>query len=294
MILKNNDSKYVLFTAVKNEANYIQKTIESVIIQSIKPQRWVIVSDSSTDATDDIILKFSENNNFIQYARYENKSSEQMIAPRKVAAINFGISFLKDIDYEFIGCVDGDVTFDSNYFEQLISRMKTNSKLGLVGGYIYNVFENGTGPFFTSPYSVGGPTQFFRKECFKEIGGYIPVAFEDALANVCARMHGWKVRAFSDLIVYHHKPSGIKGRNIFKAKINVGRLEHLTGDHPLYQFFRSFSYINQRPIILSSFLRIIGYWMSVLMGEKILTPKNIVRYLRKEQMKRFNIFKKFQ
>ena len=43
--------KYVLITPARNEGDYIEKTIQSVISQKIKPVKWVIVSDGSTDDT---------------------------------------------------------------------------------------------------------------------------------------------------------------------------------------------------------------------------------------------------
>jgi asparagine synthase (glutamine-hydrolysing) len=46
---------YVLITPARNEADYIELTIRSVIAQTHRPKRWVIVSDGSTDATDAIV-----------------------------------------------------------------------------------------------------------------------------------------------------------------------------------------------------------------------------------------------
>ena len=45
------DIKYVLITPARNEDEYIGKTIEAVIAQTIKPEKWVIISDGSTDKT---------------------------------------------------------------------------------------------------------------------------------------------------------------------------------------------------------------------------------------------------
>jgi biofilm PGA synthesis N-glycosyltransferase PgaC len=285
-----NSFKYVLITAVKNEEKYIEQTINSIISQTIKPIVWVIISDGSTDRTDEIISKYTSNNDFIKFLRYVNTSDNKQISYRKVSAINYGLSHLAGVEYDYIGCLDGDVTFNTTFYEQLIEKVQRNEKIGLAGGYIYNVFKTGLGSFCTSPTSVGGAIQFFRRKCFEDINGYLPVAFEDAIANVSSRMHGWKVQSFSDLIVYHHKPSGIAGRNIFKAKFNVGKVEHLTGDHPVFQFIRSLSHLTRRPVFIGAFLRIAGFWSSMIRREKIQTPQDIVKYLRKEQMNKLNVF----
>ena len=39
------DRPYVLVTAARNERDYIQLTLESVVAETVKPQMWVIVSD---------------------------------------------------------------------------------------------------------------------------------------------------------------------------------------------------------------------------------------------------------
>ena len=52
---------------------------------------------------------------------------------------------------------------------------------------------------------VGGPIQFFRREAWQQIDGYVPWGQEDAIALMMARMHGWRLRSFDDLRVLHHK-----------------------------------------------------------------------------------------
>ena len=51
----NTHLKYVLITSARNEEAYIEKTIKSVISQTILPKKWVMVSDGSTDRTEEII-----------------------------------------------------------------------------------------------------------------------------------------------------------------------------------------------------------------------------------------------
>src|SRR5260221_565142 len=49
------DFDYIIVSPVRNEAEYIQRTIESVLAQTILPKQWIIVNDGSTDATGRII-----------------------------------------------------------------------------------------------------------------------------------------------------------------------------------------------------------------------------------------------
>jgi biofilm PGA synthesis N-glycosyltransferase PgaC len=48
---------YALITPARNEARFIRQTIDSVAAQTIRPIKWVIVSDGSTDGTDDIVQR---------------------------------------------------------------------------------------------------------------------------------------------------------------------------------------------------------------------------------------------
>src|SRR3989442_4979411 len=56
---------YVLVTPARNEAAFIEKTIESVIAQTVRPVKWVIVSDGSSDGTDEIVRRFAAQHDWI-------------------------------------------------------------------------------------------------------------------------------------------------------------------------------------------------------------------------------------
>ena len=52
---------YVLITPARDEEAHIEKTIQAVISQTILPLKWIIVSDSSVDETDEIIKSYLNN-----------------------------------------------------------------------------------------------------------------------------------------------------------------------------------------------------------------------------------------
>src|SRR5262245_14547831 len=61
--------RYVLVTAARNEAEYIELTIQSVVAQTLRPVKWMIVSDGSTDATDEIVEKWAAANPWIELVK---------------------------------------------------------------------------------------------------------------------------------------------------------------------------------------------------------------------------------
>ena len=287
-------STYIIATPIKNEVKYIEATMKSVIKQTVKPLVWLLVSDESTDGTDELIERYAKKHSFIKLLPYKYDGESELISAKKAYAARYGLANTKYKKFDFFCGMDADVTFPENLFEELLKRCEADPKLGVTGGHIYNVFEKGTGPYFNTDHSIGGPLQFFRRKCYEDIGGWQPVGMEDGLAVTSARMHGWKARSWSDLRILHHKPSGIKGRNIYKFKFILGRNEYLNGDHPAYHFIRSFRYLFWRPILIGPFLRIAGFWKAKLSGQEITTPEPLRSYLRKEQLRKLNIFKKFE
>jgi len=130
---------YVLLTAAKNEEKYIRQTIESIVSQKILPEKWVIVSDASTDSTDDIIQEYAYKFSFIQYVRATDQSKRDFAS--KTFALNIGYKYLKDLDYNFIGFLDADVTFSPIYYETILNKFLLDLKLGVAGGIFYDVYD---------------------------------------------------------------------------------------------------------------------------------------------------------
>lgn len=282
---------YVLITPAYNEEAYLEKTIRSVIAQSLLPDRWVIVSDGSTDKTDEIAAFYAEKHQFIEFVPHKAKvNTEYGIAARKVAAIETGFKRLGDVEYQYFGNLDADISIGEDYYDSLIKKFEDNPKLGLGGSFIDNVYGNVNYPYFDNPLSVGGSIQFFRRQCWEDIGGYYPGAYEDSIAVTMARMKGWEVQSFCDIRAYHHKCAGLPGRSNFRAKFHVGRMEHIMGDHILWEAARCAADMFKKPVLLGSFVRFFGYTWSALKGNAIGAPDDVVQYARKEQLRRLKKF----
>lgn len=282
--------KYILITPAYNEENYIENTIRSVITQSVLPIEWVIVSDGSTDKTNEIVMDYSIKHSFVKLYRHTNDDPEKTrlgrIARRVVSCINKGFEIIERKDYQFFGCLDADVSFNESYYESLMKKFDKNSRLGLGGGFIYNVSPEKKWPYFTKSNLVGGPVQFFRRECWEDIGGYIPGGHQDYFAVASCRMKGWKVQSFPDLEVYHHKHASAAGRSQIKAKYHLGCMDYVCGDTFLFSFLRSISNVNKKPFLIGSILRILGYLSTALRNEpKQVTPE-LGMFLKKEQRMR--------
>lgn len=274
---------YILITAAKNEEDYIEKTIQSVIHQTLLPTQWIIVSDGSTDKTDVIVESYLKDYSFISLVKRPVDTRRDFAS--KVFAIREGHKHILNNHYQFYGNLDADVSFDKNYYQKLIEYFNTDPKLGIIGGQVYDAHNDTFQKQKNNIHSVSGPIQFFRKACFEATGGFIPFKYglEDAMIEVNARMKGWKTRTIPELTVYHHRKTSTHKRNMFQVAYREGMLDYYFGLHPIFQMGRAFQRFNSNPIVLGSFIRISGYWIPAFQRKKRPVSKAFLKYLHKEE-----------
>jgi glycosyltransferase involved in cell wall biosynthesis len=277
---------YILLTAARNEEAYIEKTIESVLSQTILPRKWVIVDDGSLDDTSKIVRKYGEHHQFICMLQ-RNKTAHRDFAS-KVDALNDGFDFLGEISDEFIGNLDADITFGPSYYADLIGRFKNNPSLGIAGGFVY---EERGGAFQSrrsnSTQSVGHAAQLVRRECFKAIGGYLPLRYggEDWCAEISARMAGWCVEAFPEIKVFHHKSGGPVNKRV-GAAFRQGLMDYSLGSLALFELFKCLVRISERPFVIGAVSRLAGFSLGHLRRDEIAVPREVAELLRREQKER--------
>jgi len=277
---------YVLVTSARNEEKYIEKTINSVINQTTLPIRWVVVNDGSTDRTDEIVNEYERKYDFIQLLHMESGPERDFAS--KVYALRKGIEQLKGIEYDFLGILDADVSFESNYYESILAKYQQNPRLGIAGGVLFDICGDMFIRRIYSPWTVRGATQMFRRECYEEIGSFMPLkrGGEDTVAEVMARMHGWEVQSFPNIKGLHHKPTGSGGKNILMARFSFGLREYSYGNQPLFEVFKCIRRVKEKPYLIGSLLRMAGFIWAYCRREKRMVPDEFVKYLRREQMQR--------
>jgi len=278
---------YVLVTPARNEAAFIEGTIRSVVAQTQCPLHWVIVSDGSTDGTDDIVRRYAAQNPWIELLRMPEHRDRQFAA--KANAFNAGYARLRELnlDYHVIGNLDADLSFGPDHFAFLMSKFADNPRLGVAG----TPFREGETTYdyrFTSVEHVSGACQLFRRECFEAIGGYVPIKAGgiDLVAVVSARMKGWETRTFTDRWVMHHRKMGSAGHSALGAFFKGGFHDYLMGVHPVWQFCRCFYQISRPPWILRGSLLLTGYCWAALKRVPRPVSDQFVEFRRHEQMLR--------
>lgn len=287
--MNSKNLTYVLITPARNEESNIEKAIRSVISQTILPRKWVIVSDGSTDRTDEIAQRYMAVNSWIELIRMPEHKDRQFAA--KVNCFNAGYRKVKDSQYDIIGNLDADISFGKDYFEFLMSRFAEDPKLGVAGtpfvedGIHYDYR-------FTNIEHVSGACQLFRRKCFEEIGGYVPIGGGgiDWTAVTTARMKGWKTRTFRDKTCLHHRKMGTGNTNALMTWFKLGRKDYFLGGHPAWEIFRTFHQMGRKPYIVGGLGLFLGYVWAILKREERPISKELMEFHRKEQMDRLKAF----
>ena len=277
--------KYVLITPARNEAQYIELTIRSMIAQTLLPAKWVIVSDGSTDGTDEIVEKYLPGNSWIELLRMPERKERHFAG--KVGAFRAGYDRLRVLKFDVVGNLDADVSFEPDHFEFLIGKMTEDADLGVAG----SPFREGGFQYdyrFTNIENVWGGCQLFRHDCFEEIGGYMPLkgGCIDHVAVLSARLNGWRTRTFTERVCLHHRQMGTAVQSGLKAKFKLGVKDYTVGNHILWEMFRTAYQMKHRPYVIGGLALGAGYSWSFLTRAKVPIPPKLVKFVQDEQMQR--------
>lgn len=284
--------KYILITPAHNEAVFIDKTLESVCAQTSPPERWVIVDDGSTDRTAEIIEKYTTRYPWIEVIHRPQHLDRSFAA--KVQAFNAGLERAQSLQFDIIGNLDADLSFEPDYLEFLMRRFLEDPKLGVAGTpFLENGYDSARDSFEGENHVAGG-CQLFRRQCFQDVGGYIPnrAGGIDWIAVTTARMKGWTTRSFPEKRFHHYRSLGTAGRSGVGASFSYGEKDYYLGGSPIWQLFRVAYRMTRQPV--QGLALFVGYcWAALRRTRRPITPE-LMRFHRREQMKKLRaIFRAF-
>jgi biofilm PGA synthesis N-glycosyltransferase PgaC len=279
--------KYILITPAHNEERFITKTLDSMVAQTLLPERWIIVDDGSTDRTAEIVEKYAARHSWIELVRRPRNLARSFAG--KVHAFNAGLERARSFQFEVIGNLDADLSFEADYLEFLMRKFSEDLKLGVAGTPFTEEggYDTARDSFEGENYVAGG-CQLFRYACFQEIGGYVPnpAGGIDWIAVMSARMKGWKVRAFPEKRFHHYRTLGTAEKNILGASFAYGQRAYYLGGSPIWHLFRATYRMTKKPFFLGGMALMSGYcWAAVSRMERPVSPE-MIRFHRQEQMRK--------
>ncbi|MBE0447297.1 MAG: glycosyltransferase family 2 protein [Actinobacteria bacterium] len=279
---------YIIISPVRNEENYIEKTLLSVTSQTVLPKKWLIVDDGSTDRTAEIAEDYSVRYDFIELIRRPQSPDEIAVKDRIARAapprtFNYGLEHLKNEHFDFVVKLDGDLSFGSDYFERLFKEFEGNPRLGIASGL--SSFPRGSDlwtPFVPDEH-VLGCTKVYRRECFMDIGGVVEVLGWDTIDEIKAQMHSWETRHFKDIKLIHWRLMG-SANGFARGKMRHGFTNYYLGYHPVYMLARVARRMFDRPYIISGALLAVGYLRGYLGHAEQFPDDRFRAYLRETQV----------
>ena len=168
----------VLMT-VYNSVSHLKDTIESILQQTFRNFEYIIIDDGSTDGSVELIRKFAAMDPRIRPIFLEKNHG-------RVYASNYALS--NEVRAPLIARIDSDDISAKDRLEKQVKYMDEHSEIGLLGGSIAHMREDGKMLHITSYPSeknslyrkifigclVCHPACMMRKELVNQVGAYYP------------------------------------------------------------------------------------------------------------------------
>lgn len=281
------NERYVIITPVRDEEAFIEKTIQSVISQTILPMEWIIVNDGSTDGTRDIVDKYAKQHSWIRPVHRENRGFRSA-GGGVIEAFYAGYKSIKVKDWDYIVKLDGDLSFEDDYFAKSFEHFKTLGNVGIGGGLIYNLVSGGLRKERSPLFHVRGATKIYKKDCWEAIGGLMQAPGWDTLDEVKANMIGWNTQTFTDLRVIHYRYTGAADGQ-WRTCVKYGRANYISGYHPLFMFLKCIIRSFHKPYLIGAVGLAYGFASGYIKKIPQINDKQLIAYLRKQQLNKLTL-----
>jgi glycosyltransferase involved in cell wall biosynthesis len=278
-------NKYIIITPVRDEAPFIEKTITSVAQQTVLPSEWVIVDDGSTDGTSEILDRYPDKYEWIKVIHRENRGN-RAAGGGVIEAFYDGYSALQAEQWDYIVKLDGDLSFESNYFENCFKNFAADTKIGLAGGTVCIIVggrvkvDSAGDP----PFHVRGATKIYRRACWDKIKPLVKAPGWDTIDEVTANLYGWTTLTFSDLRLIQHKSTGAAD-GTWRDRFKNGLANYITGYHPLFVLAKCAKRAIHKPFLVESLALLAGFLSGYLNRLPQQANVEAIRYLRRQQVK---------
>ena len=277
---------YVLISPCRNEAAYMRQTLDTVVAQSVRPAKWVIVDDGSSDATPAILAEYAEKHDWIQIVVRKDRG-HRAVGPGVIDAFYAGYNAITPTDYEFMCKLDLDLRLPPRYFEILMERMHANPDIATCSGKAYIEEDGELIDERHGDETSLGMTKFYRVSCFEAIGGFVREVMWDGIDCHRCRMMGWIACSWNepDLRFVHLRPMGSSQQGIYTGRMRHGFGQYFMGTGFLFMAASAISRLNQKPYVFGAIATFWGWLRSALKGLPRYQNPEFRQFLRRYQMR---------
>ncbi len=284
--VNKSNRRYLIVTPCRNEEDYLQVTIDSIVAQSVLPKCWVIVDDGSTDRTPEILRAACEEYPFIKVVERADRG-ERAVGPGVIQAFNDGLESVDLNDFDYLCKLDADLGLNEGYFENIIERMENDPKLGNMSGktYIQVSGDRWVSERMGDENAIGA-AKFYRKECFEDIGGFAAQASWDGIDGHCCRMKGWVASSLDEeeIRMKHFRPQGSSQQSIWTGRKRWGKGKYYMGSSLLYVLAVSVYRAKEYPFVVGGMGILAGYVGALVSRAPRYDDQEYLKFFRKYEM----------
>ena len=260
----------------------MRETLDTVIAQSVRPAKWVIVDDGSSDESPQILAEYAAANDWIEVVTRADRG-HRAVGGGVVDAFYAGYATIDPTAFDFVCKLDLDLSLPPRYFEALMVRMEADPRIATCSGKAYVregdrlVSEN------HGDDTSLGMTKFYRVACFEAIGGFVRQVMWDGIDCHRCRMAGWIACSWDDpeLRFVHLRPMGSSQQGIYVGRMRHGYGQYFMGTGFVYMAASAVSRIGERPYLLGSLAMLWGWLRSALRREPRYDDPEFRAFLRR-------------
>ncbi len=278
--------KHVVITPAHNEARYLPAVIDSVVAQTARPHRWLIVDDGSEDATRRIAEDAAREHPWIHVLTYEGEN--QRALGSKVARIMLWALERASADWDFFSKLDADIVLPPNYYEALFRRFELDPALAIASGTCAIMVRGERSIEHVPRDHTRGPIKTYRRTCWDEFGGFPATHGWDGIDGLRAQRAGFRTEHFPELVTEHLRPTGA-ARGHIRGKFVTGTFAHFLGYHPLFMVARSVRRMADPPLVGGGIAMLAGYLWARAKGAPVFDEPETVEFLRQKQLERLGL-----
>lgn len=292
MPTQSENRRLLVISPVRDEAAFLQQTIDSMVAQTVRPKVWMIVDDGSKDETPEIVERAAAKHPWIRLHRRKDRGVRH-VGGGVVETFDDGLQHFNLDDFDYLCKLDGDLKFGPTYFEKLLAKFEADPKLGTASGKCFDIAPGGGWvPLRTGDEFSLGACKTYRVKCFREIGGLVRQAMWDGIDCHRCRMLGWKATSFhdEDLRLYEMRPMGSSHKGVCHGRLRWGQGQYFMGTHWLYACAIAFYRMFERPFIVGGFCIFWGYVRGFLRRVPRYDDREFRKFLHRWQLSKLNPF----
>jgi glycosyltransferase involved in cell wall biosynthesis len=267
--------RLLLISPIHNEEAYLERVAAAVQCQTRPPDLWVVVNDGSSDRSPEILARLAERIDFLRVLNApelpsRSKAKDLLAIAADSRSFNHGLNSVSWRAFTHIAKLDGDTELPPDYFERLLAEFRRDPELGLAGGLYADPDPDGNGDGWKVvpipvEHHVPGTLKCYSLACFQAIGGIQERLGWDTVDEMYARMHGYRTRAFPELIAHHHRPWG-SADGTLRGRARHGQCAYVAHFTLPWVGLRAFKIARARPRGLSGVAFLYGYLRSAARG----------------------------